>query len=262
MQSTPKAALEEAKRFRRLQRSDWFDVNIRYMDAVLEAKFTQHPQLRDMLLSTGNGELVEASPVDSFWGYGADKRGRNELGKALMRLREKLRAQGGLMREQDSGTWRGWAAEHGGQVRDHAQRAPDVALAQERVRDVATIQPRADTPVGVSHFHEAPPVFACAGQDDCVIPERPAERRPFQSQTGSPIYFYDRHELYFEFTNFASYSVRYNGKRYPTSEHLFQAQKFFGTDPRIAEFIRKQRTPSAAQQEAMQLHNAQRKDWF
>ncbi|TFY59978.1 hypothetical protein EVJ58_g5434 [Rhodofomes roseus] len=87
-----RAALEEAGRLRRLQRSDWFDVNVGIMEAILEAKFTQHPELRRMLLSTGDGELIENSPVDSFWGCGEDGEGRNELGKALMRLRNKLRS--------------------------------------------------------------------------------------------------------------------------------------------------------------------------
>ncbi|EKM52565.1 uncharacterized protein PHACADRAFT_149312 [Phanerochaete carnosa HHB-10118-sp] len=98
MQPTSRAALEEARRLRRLQRSDWLKVNIHCMDAVLEAKFTQHPRLRSMLLSTGDRELVEASPVDAFWGYGADKQGRNELGKALMRLRQQFRAQEVMVR--------------------------------------------------------------------------------------------------------------------------------------------------------------------
>ncbi|KAH9932389.1 uncharacterized protein B0H18DRAFT_987921 [Fomitopsis serialis] len=88
---SPRAALEEAGRLRRLQRTDWFDVNISVMDAILEAKFTQHPELREMLLGTGESSLIEDSPVDSFWGWGRDGQGRNELGKALMRLRVKLR---------------------------------------------------------------------------------------------------------------------------------------------------------------------------
>ncbi|KAH9932398.1 uncharacterized protein B0H18DRAFT_1116047 [Fomitopsis serialis] len=69
-----RAALEEAGRYRKFQRTDWFDVN-----------------LRDMLLGTGDAELIEDSPVDSFWGCGHDGQGRNELGKALMRLRDKMR---------------------------------------------------------------------------------------------------------------------------------------------------------------------------
>ncbi|KAG6331540.1 hypothetical protein ID866_7550 [Astraeus odoratus] len=44
-----------------------------------------------MLLGTGDAELIEDSPRDYFWGIGADKTGRNELGKALQRLRQELR---------------------------------------------------------------------------------------------------------------------------------------------------------------------------
>lgn len=56
--------------------------------------------LRELLLSTGNREIVEASPLDRIWGvgFGAAKaeanRGRwglNLLGKALMSVREELR---------------------------------------------------------------------------------------------------------------------------------------------------------------------------
>ncbi|KAJ3557060.1 hypothetical protein NM688_g1677 [Phlebia brevispora] len=88
-----RAALQEATRLTRLRRTDWFDVNLDIMDTILEAKFTQHPSLRVLLLSTGDREIVEASPVDSFWGTGEDGQGRNELGKALTRLREKFREQ-------------------------------------------------------------------------------------------------------------------------------------------------------------------------
>jgi ribA/ribD-fused uncharacterized protein len=60
------------------------------MDRVLELKFDQHPDLALLLVSTGHSELIEDSPVDSFWGVGKDRQGRNELGKALMRLRNRL----------------------------------------------------------------------------------------------------------------------------------------------------------------------------
>lgn len=61
------------------------------MDTTLELKFTQHEDLKEELLATGDAELVEDSDKDAFWGVGADGKGRNELGKALERLRTKLR---------------------------------------------------------------------------------------------------------------------------------------------------------------------------
>lgn len=58
--------------------------------------------LREMLLRTGDRELVEASPFDRVWGVGfkpedaqanRGKWGRNLLGKALMEARGVLRGQ-------------------------------------------------------------------------------------------------------------------------------------------------------------------------
>jgi len=66
------------------------------------AKFTQHPDLGQFLLGTGNQTIVEASPVDAEWGIGlsADDpdalqpsrwKGTNRLGFALMQVRSELR---------------------------------------------------------------------------------------------------------------------------------------------------------------------------
>jgi ribA/ribD-fused uncharacterized protein len=45
------------------------------------------------LLSTGNQLIVENSPVDYYWGCGADGSGKNMLGKILMEVREILRKE-------------------------------------------------------------------------------------------------------------------------------------------------------------------------
>lgn len=90
-QPSARSARREAGFYRNYQRSDWFDVNVEVMDKILHAKFTQHEDLRKKLLETGDRELIEDSPDDVFWGIGRDRRGRNELGKALMRLRGRLR---------------------------------------------------------------------------------------------------------------------------------------------------------------------------
>jgi hypothetical protein len=44
----------------------------------------------------------------------------------------------------------------------------------------------------------------------------------------SRILFYHRHEPHYGFTNFSNHPVEYQGKTYPTSEHLFQAFKVCG----------------------------------
>jgi len=46
----------------------------------------------------------------------------------------------------------------------------------------------------------------------------------------SVIHFYLKNDEYGCFSNFAPYPIRLGGKRWPTSEHYFQAQKFAGTE--------------------------------
>lgn len=72
---------------------DWSRIKFDRMRAVLRAKFTQHADLRELLLSTGNARLVEAGTVDNavnrLWGE-VNGRGKNMLGVLLMELREQL----------------------------------------------------------------------------------------------------------------------------------------------------------------------------
>lgn len=71
-----------------------------FMFNACYAKFSQNDKLKDFLLSTGNHEIVEASPVDNIWGIGfssdnamenIDKWGQNLLGKTLMKVRAILK---------------------------------------------------------------------------------------------------------------------------------------------------------------------------
>ncbi|KAJ3561710.1 hypothetical protein NP233_g10025 [Leucocoprinus birnbaumii] len=89
----PSVAFSEARRLSDHVRSDWRVVNIKMMDEVIYHKFTQHYSLMEELLGTGDAELVEDSDKDWFWGIGADGKGFNELGKALERLRTRLRRE-------------------------------------------------------------------------------------------------------------------------------------------------------------------------
>jgi len=87
----PSVAFSEARRFQPEVRKDWKTYSLRAMDVALLNKFNQHDSLREELLATGDAELIENSDKDSFWGCGADGKGQNELGKALVRLRNRLR---------------------------------------------------------------------------------------------------------------------------------------------------------------------------
>lgn len=60
------------------------------MDEVLYHKFVQHPELRKLLLSTEGAEIIFSSQQDDYWGDGGVG-GINELGKCLVRVRERLR---------------------------------------------------------------------------------------------------------------------------------------------------------------------------
>ncbi|MBK8207489.1 MAG: NADAR family protein [Planctomycetes bacterium] len=73
-------------------RPDWEQVKDDVMRKAVWAKFTTHPELKALLLSTGEQELVENAPGDYYWGCGKDGSGRNMLGRILMETRQKLRA--------------------------------------------------------------------------------------------------------------------------------------------------------------------------
>lgn len=72
-------------------RADWNAVKDEVMYEAVRAKFTQHADIRETLLGTGDAELIEDAKNDAYWGGGADGTGRNQLGKTLMRVREELR---------------------------------------------------------------------------------------------------------------------------------------------------------------------------
>jgi len=73
-------------------RPDWESVKESVMRRAVLCKFQTHADIRERLLSTGDEDLVEASPVDFYWGAGNDGSGRNRLGHILMEVRAELRA--------------------------------------------------------------------------------------------------------------------------------------------------------------------------
>jgi ribA/ribD-fused uncharacterized protein len=72
-------------------RRDWRSVRDSIMYEVVLAKFTQHDDLREILLGTGDAKFVEHAEKDRYWGDGGDGSGQNRLGQILMRVREELR---------------------------------------------------------------------------------------------------------------------------------------------------------------------------
>ena len=76
-------------------RRDWESVKEGVMADALRAKFTQHEELKAILLDTGDAVLVEHTANDNYWGDGGDGSGKNRLGHLLMQLRAELRAESG-----------------------------------------------------------------------------------------------------------------------------------------------------------------------
>ena len=75
---------------------NWSQIKFDRMRAVLRAKFDQHLDLRDLLLSTGQARLVESGTVNNavnrLWGE-VDGKGENMLGVMLMEVRAELAKQ-------------------------------------------------------------------------------------------------------------------------------------------------------------------------
>ena len=73
---------------------NWSKIKFDRMREVLRAKYTQHEDLRTLLLSTGEARLVEScrtdNPVNRTWGEVKGK-GLNMLGVLLMEIRTELR---------------------------------------------------------------------------------------------------------------------------------------------------------------------------
>ncbi|YAF98624.1 MAG: NADAR family protein [Nodularia sp. CChRGM 3473] len=88
---TPKDAAKMGREKSRPLRQDWEKVKDDVMRKAVRRKFETHKDIRDILLSTDNEEIVENSPIDFYWGCGADGSGKNMLGIILMEVREILR---------------------------------------------------------------------------------------------------------------------------------------------------------------------------
>jgi N-glycosidase YbiA len=82
-------------------RKDWDLIVPSYMDAtpirrtkdlimyeIVKDKFTRYHGLTELLCSTRGKVIVEDSPVDYYWGWGADHTGINMLGMILMFIRD------------------------------------------------------------------------------------------------------------------------------------------------------------------------------
>ncbi len=90
--TSPMIAARMGRSRQRPLREDWESVKDQIMYEAVLAKFSQHVDLREILLATGDATIVEHTENDAYWGDGGDGTGKNMLGIILMRVREELRS--------------------------------------------------------------------------------------------------------------------------------------------------------------------------
>ena len=88
-----------------------------------------------------------------------------------------------------------------------------------------------------------------------------SSRPDMRMSDSNAVFFYCSSKPYYEFTNFAPYSVCFQGSRYSTAEHAFQAQKFVDSRSH-REDIRQCGHPRAALDYARHHEACRRDDWF
>lgn len=72
---------------------NWDNIKLNVMYEAVKAKFSQHLALKELLLSTEDAKIIEHTENDDYWGDGGDGKGKNMLGKILMKVREELKSE-------------------------------------------------------------------------------------------------------------------------------------------------------------------------
>lgn len=91
MMASPLDAALEGRKRENVLREDWEFVKEDIMLYAVYQKFSQNSDIKELLLSTNDSEIIEHTSNDSYWGDGGDGSGMNRLGYILMIVRDKLR---------------------------------------------------------------------------------------------------------------------------------------------------------------------------
>ncbi len=89
---TPREAAEMGRDRKRPLRKDWEQVKDEIMVCAVRKKFETHKDIRDVLLATGEEELIENTTYDYYWGCGTEGHGKNMLGQILMQVRKEFQS--------------------------------------------------------------------------------------------------------------------------------------------------------------------------
>jgi ribA/ribD-fused uncharacterized protein len=97
-------------------------------------------------------------------------------------------------------------------------------------------------------------------EEEVAVPVAGEVAAPVAQENTTPIEFYSKIPAYREFSNFFPSAFDLDGKRWPTTEHYFQAQKFTAT-PEYQEEIRLAKTPEKAKSLGGSREKPIRADW-
>lgn len=97
--SGPKQMKALGREVKGYEEGRWAQIRQGIVEKAIQAKFSQHEDLRQILLSTGERQLAEAASYDPIWGIGYSANvallnrhswGQNLLGKSLVNVRNRL----------------------------------------------------------------------------------------------------------------------------------------------------------------------------
>ena len=87
---SPEAAKQISQMYKLDMPANWHQIKVSIMKEVFTAKAEQNRDVKEALQRSGNRQIIENSPVDSFWGCGPDGKGQNMVGKIWMEIRNNI----------------------------------------------------------------------------------------------------------------------------------------------------------------------------
>ncbi|XGC79576.1 NADAR family protein [Bdellovibrio bacteriovorus] len=91
--ATPYEAAQRGRDKNIPKRADWEQRKDEFMEKAVWDKFSRYPELKELLLSTGNARIYEHTTNDCYWGDCGDRTGKNKLGLLLEKIRESFKEQ-------------------------------------------------------------------------------------------------------------------------------------------------------------------------
>lgn len=75
------------------KRKDWQAKRLLMMTRAVYTKCRTHEDVAELLLASGDRQIIDSSQFDYFWGIGRDGRGENGYGQVLEAVRQRLRQE-------------------------------------------------------------------------------------------------------------------------------------------------------------------------